>query len=131
MRCLQRRTLLRITRRSACPHAPLGPAPSSAAAAALRAALHACLWAGQPATSLVLAAAVDHGAARGAGLEVRRVRLAGAAAIQRAAAQAWRRQTVLHHCMESSPLRRKKPDACLDVARLQHAAALQPLQRVP
>ena len=38
--------------RMSCPHTPVGPAPSSssAAAAALRAALHAFLWLGQPAT---------------------------------------------------------------------------------
>ena len=33
-----------------CLHAPLGPAPSSSEAASLRAALHAFLWPGQPAT---------------------------------------------------------------------------------
>ena len=32
------------------PHVPLGPASSSAAAASLRAALHAFLWPDQPAT---------------------------------------------------------------------------------
>ena len=83
----------------------------------------------RPARHLVLAAAVGDRAARGAALEVRRVRLLGAAAGQRAAAQARRRQALLHCRKKSLLLRGELRDAFFDGARLQHAAALQPLPR--
>ena len=84
----------------------------------------------RPARHLVLAAAVDHGVACGAALEVRRVRLLGAAAVQRTGAQTRRVHAARHRGYVSVLHHRLYSDARFYLARLQYAAALQLLAGV-
>ena len=87
------------------------------------------LFVRRPARHLVLTAAVDHGPARGAALEVRRVRLLGAAARESAAAPARCGHAGLHSCFDCTLRMRLRLDFLLDAALLQHATALQPIPR--